>query len=111
MIFRLYRKIMEKGIKQRRIGMKLKPPVHKTRYRRFCILQMQVYLEYLSEQHSDDIIALVCDVAAWHTTAKLQVPENIRLLQIPPYTPEMNPIEQIWRELRSKGSEMRSFLR
>ena len=31
------------------------------------------------------------------------MPENIRLFYIPPYTPEMNPIEQIWRELRRIG--------
>jgi putative transposase len=33
----------------------------------------------------------------------MQVPKNIKLLSIPPYTPEMNPIEQIWRELRTQG--------
>ncbi|WP_407383923.1 transposase, partial [Ruminococcus sp.] len=33
----------------------------------------------------------------------LIVPENIRLVFIPPYTPEMNPIEQIWKEIRKRG--------
>ena len=36
-------------------------------------------------------------------TGTLCVPENIRLFFIPPYTPEMNPIEQIWKELRKRG--------
>ena len=31
------------------------------------------------------------------------VPENIIILNIPPYTPEMNPIEQIWTEIRKRG--------
>jgi len=31
------------------------------------------------------------------------VPDNISLLHIPPYTPEMDPIEQIWKQLRSMG--------
>ncbi len=33
----------------------------------------------------------------------MTVPDNIALLSIPPYTPEMNPIEQIWKQLRSMG--------
>ena len=31
------------------------------------------------------------------------MPENIVLFHIPPYTPEMNPIEQIWKEIRKRG--------
>ena len=34
---------------------------------------------------------------------KLHIPENIELFYIPPYTPEMNPIEQIWKELQITG--------
>ena len=54
-----------------------------------------IFLEKLSEQYPDDIILLVCDGAAWHKSKALRCPENIQLLSIPPYTPEMNPIEQI----------------
>ena len=53
--------------------------------------------------HPDDIILLCCDGAAWHKSGSLCVPENIELFFIPPYTPEMNPIEQIWKELRKMG--------
>lgn len=48
-------------------------------------------------------LVVVCDGAAWHKSSKLEVPENMTILHIPPYTPEMNPIEQIWRELRTQG--------
>ena len=41
--------------------------------------------------------------AAWHKSGTLEVPENIVLFHIPPYTPEMNPIEQIWKEIRKRG--------
>ncbi len=61
---------------------------------------MNVFLDKLSQNYSDDIIVLVCDGAAWHKSKGLTVPENIKILHIPPYTPEMNPIEQIWKELR-----------
>ena len=44
-----------------------------------------------------------CDGAAWHKSAGLELPENIVLFHIPLYTPEMNPIEQIWKEIRKHG--------
>lgn len=53
--------------------------------------------------YPDDIIILVCDGAAWHKAKALIIPDNIRLVFIPPYTPEMNPIEQIWKEIRKRG--------
>ena len=62
-----------------------------------------VFLSELSKQYPEDMILLVCDGAAWHRSKMLQIPENIQLLSIPPYTPEMNPIEQIWKQLRSMG--------
>ena len=64
---------------------------------------MNVFLAELSKQYPDDIILLVCDGAAWHQSKALKCPENIQLLSIPPYTPEMNPIEQIWKQIRSMG--------
>ena len=64
---------------------------------------MNVFLQKLSEEYPNDRILLCCDGAAWHKSKGLIVPDNIRLFYIPPYTPEMNPIEQIWRELRRIG--------
>lgn len=64
---------------------------------------MNLFLEKLSEAHKDDIILMCCDGAAWHKSGTLHVPENIVLFHIPPYTPEMNPIEQIWKEIRKRG--------
>ncbi len=39
---------------------------------------------------------LVLDQAGWHTSPKLHVPENISLLPLPAYAPELNPVEQVW---------------
>ena len=64
---------------------------------------MNIFLEHLSASYPEDYIVLVCDGAAWHKSGGLQVFPNIEILFIPPYTPEMNPIEQIWRELRARG--------
>jgi len=63
---------------------------------------MNHYLRQLSEKFNDDYILLVCDNAAWHKAKGLIIPDNIELIHIPPYTPEMNPIEQIWDEIREK---------
>ena len=44
---------------------------------------------------------LVCDGAGWHQTgARLRVPDNVSLLRLPPYAPELNPIENVWEYLR-----------
>lgn len=70
---------------------------------------MNTFLEELAKQYPHDQILLVCDGAAWHKSKTLKVPENITLLGIPPYTPEMNPIEQIWKQLRSMGFKNEVF--
>ena len=64
---------------------------------------MNVFLKELSEQYPEDMIMLCCDGATWHKSGSLRVPENVELFFLPPYTPEMNPIEQIWKELRRIG--------
>jgi putative transposase len=64
---------------------------------------MQIYLDELSKTFSDDYILLACDRASWHTTEKLIVPKNIKFIFLPPATPELNPMEQIWIELRTVG--------
>ena len=61
---------------------------------------MNAFLQELSKAFPDDMILLCCDGAAWHKAGALALPDNIVLFFIPPYTPEMNPIEQIWKELR-----------
>ena len=63
----------------------------------------------LSKDFSDDEIVLACDGAAWHKSSSLVIPKNIHLVFIPPYTPEMNPIEQIWKEIRTQGFKNEVF--
>mgnify|MGYP003394389449 CR=1 FL=1 len=50
---------------------------------------------------------LVCDGAGWHQTGRrLTVPDNVSLLRLPPYAPELNPIENVWEYLR--GNQLSS---
>lgn len=70
---------------------------------------MNLFLEKLSIAYANDVILLVCDGAAWHKSNSLIVPDNIQFIYIPPYTPEMNPIEQIWKEIRARGFKNEVF--
>ena len=70
---------------------------------------MNMFLEELSNTFPKDKIILVCDGAAWHKSGSLKIPENIELVFIPPYTPEMNPIEQIWKEIIKRGFKNEVF--
>jgi len=70
---------------------------------------MSVFVNNLSEEYPHDTIILVVDNATWHTTKKLTIPDNIVLFFIPPATPEMNPIEQLWKEIRKIGFKNVAF--
>lgn len=70
---------------------------------------MSVFLSQVSEAHSEDFIIMVVDGASSHVSKELAVPENVRLLRLPPYAPELNPQEHIWDELREKEFPNRVF--
>ena len=63
---------------------------------------MNLHLMEISTQVAANAHALlVCDGAGWHQRGKqLRVPDNITLLTLPPYTPELNPMENVWDYLR-----------
>jgi transposase len=52
------------------------------------------------DPHNKKVIVLLLDGAGWHTTGKLEVPEGIRLLPLPAYTPELQPVECAWPLLK-----------
>lgn len=53
--------------------------------------------------------ALILDGAGWHVSDKLIVPDNISLVRLPPYAPELNPIENVWAYLRGTKLAHRLF--
>jgi len=62
---------------------------------------MNVFLEMLSKDlGADDHAVLILDRAGWHRSKRLAVPENITLLYLPPYAPELNPVEYVWAHLK-----------
>jgi hypothetical protein len=63
---------------------------------------MNEHLAEISRRVSVGAVALlVLDGAGWHSSPRLKVPENIVLLPLPPYSPELNPVENIWEFLRA----------
>lgn len=54
-------------------------------------------------------VLLVVDNAGWHRSGGLAVPENIELLYLPAYSPELNPVERLWLALRSRHLSNRVF--
>lgn len=62
---------------------------------------MIMHLQEISSQVPLGRHALVVlDQAAWHTTKRLKIFDNLSLLPLPPASPELNPVEQVWQQLR-----------
>jgi hypothetical protein len=71
--------------------------------------QMGTFLAQVSAAHPEDFIVMVVDGASSHVAKPLGVPENIRLHRLPGYSPELNPQEHLWDELRAKEFPNRVF--
>ena len=65
--------------------------------------QMAAFLSQVSQAHAQDFIVMVVDGASSHKAKELIVPENVRLIRLPGYSPELNPQEHIWDEVREKA--------
>ena len=63
---------------------------------------MNIFLQTVSGQNKNERIILCMDKAAWHTTSQLNIPQNMIIWFLPLYSPELNPVKLIWRELRTK---------
>jgi transposase len=62
--------------------------------------RMQIILDTVAARQTHDHIAM--DGAGWHSSKELVAPSNLRLLGLPPYAPERNPVEHLWDELRER---------
>ena len=71
---------------------------------------MKIHLEHISAQVPEGKHAvIVLDRAGWHTTTKLGSFDNLSLLPLPTAAPELNPCEQIWKQLRRTHLSNRCF--
>ena len=62
----------------------------------------QIFLEILAKKYPKDFILLFVDGAGNHHSDELEIPGNIILHLLPPYSPELNPQENLWDEIREK---------
>lgn len=69
---------------------------------------MQAFLDAFAATIADDEhVALVLDGAGWHGAKALRVPANVTLVPLPPYSPELNPVERVWLYLKERFLSMR----
>lgn len=70
---------------------------------------MTRFLQQVARRHANEFVIMVLDGAPSHRGKNLAVPENMRLIALPPYSPELNPSELLWDELREKEFANRVF--
>ena len=84
--------------------------VEPTAGRDFCLVlpevstaAMNVFLaRFAATLAANEHAVMVLDGAGWHTSHDLAVPDNLTLLRLPPYSPELNPVERVWLYLRER---------
>jgi transposase len=70
---------------------------------------MNLFLQTLSGAFAGRLVLLQTDRAGWHRSAALRVPDNVRLLYQPSHSPELNPVEHLWDDLRQNALANRAF--
>ena len=61
---------------------------------------MTLFLEKLSKEYAPENLTLVMDGAGWHHSKKLLIPQNIKIVLRPPYSPVLNPVERFWLQVK-----------
>ena len=70
---------------------------------------MNLFLSELSYKYRDKFILLISDGAPSHSEGGLKIPPNRMLASLPAYSPQLNPVENIWQEIREKSFRNLTF--
>lgn len=70
---------------------------------------MNIFLKELSQRRKGQFILMICDGASNHNTKSLDVPDNIMIVYIPPVSPQLNPSENVWEEIKEKFFQNKIF--
>lgn len=62
---------------------------------------MNIFLSKLAQEYAGQEVMVIMDGAGWHKSKELIIPENIEILHLPPYSPELNPVERLWLHIKS----------
>ena len=60
----------------------------------------QIFVDAFAQAYPDSLNILLLDKSGAHTAKRLKIPDNVRLVFLPAYCPELNPIERLWRDLK-----------
>ena len=75
-----------------------------------CTGMMQLHLNEIEKNIEEGHHGIILmDRASWHTTEALIIPTNISLFPLPSYSPELNPMEQVWQKLKHGNLSNRVF--
>lgn len=83
----------------------VEPKTGESFFYEFCHLDsicFEKYLELFAKEYPEDLHIIQLDNGGLHQALDLVIPDNILLLFQPPYSPQVNPIERFWKELKKK---------
>lgn len=69
----------------------------------------QIFIDEFSKKYGDTINIMVVDNGRYHIARALEIPSNIKLVFLPPYSPELNPIERLWQFIKDKLASIGVF--
>jgi transposase len=70
---------------------------------------MNRYLSEMSDAYPEQKLLIIWDGAGWHHSKDLVIPDNIQIAFLPPYSPELNPVERLWWWLRRQVCRNKLF--
>lgn len=70
---------------------------------------MNIFLHEMSEYLGQRSAYVVMDCAGWHLAKELIIPTNIEIIYLPPYSPELNPVERFWQYVKNNTIKNRVF--
>ena len=65
--------------------------------------------QFAKEVPSDVHVVMVWDQAGFHTSKAVRIPDNITIVSLPAYSPELNPVENLWHYFRSHHWSNRTY--
>jgi transposase len=70
---------------------------------------MNIFLKEFSKENQNQKITIIMDGAGWHQSKRLIIPNNIRIIIQPPYSPELNPVEKLWQYIKDHTIKNRIY--